>query len=433
MARRGCQRAPSRWAVRLLPRYAAFAAALGAAAVGAAAAGAEAARRAPLQQQEPPQLAAPSGGLAAAPDAESLPCDAFTGAALEAAILWGVVDPRACSGGAAAPWPSLLGPAPSASQTPLAAAASDPPVPAPVPVPPRPGPPSAPLPAPVPPPPPQAPLSPPPPPPQAPLSLPPPPPPPPSRAPKPGPAPPAPMPIAKPSRPLPPPPLAARTSAPRPAPPPPAAPARPPTARGSLASKAPSPPSGPPMGKVTCIPGDTCRQARFSCELDTLCNEFGQCPPSAPVPRDDDFVCRPQAGECDQEELCDGISLKCPPDAFQPAGTPCADINGDDSTCLGGKPERAEDPYLLSGPGGARKGRRDRGRRLAAEAGAAAKAAKAALAREAEGPSGARRYKYNPRVCPMSIRAAGGDDDDGGGGGKGGKAGIGKRGRLLLF
>jgi len=199
---------------------------------------------------------------------------------------------------------------------------------------------------------------------------------------------------------------------------------------GKFSPQGPGPP--PPPGKVTCIPGDTCRQARLSCELDTLCNEFGQCPPSAPVPRDDDFVCRPQAGECDQEELCDGISLKCPPDAFQPAGTPCADINGDDSTCLGGKPEKALDPYegaySEAGPKGVYrepKSRFPKGRRLAAAAAGTSSRAPmpefvvAVQANSAD--NSARRYKYNPRLCPLSNGCSGDDDDSGncGGGGKG--------------
>jgi hypothetical protein len=184
---------------------------------------------------------------------------------------------------------------------------------------------------------------------------------------------------------------------------------------------------------VVCIPGDICRRARFACEMDTICNEWGQCPPSAPVSRDDNFVCRAAAGDCDQDELCDGINFKCPPDAFQPAGTPCTDINGNDSQCLGGKPEKAEDPYMMKPIGGPQgvyhepKSKYPHGRRLEATTATTRKQAGktsssmpdfvvAVQANSAD--SSARRYKYNPRVCPLAPMG-GSDDDDGGYRGKG--------------
>jgi hypothetical protein len=164
---------------------------------------------------------------------------------------------------------------------------------------------------------------------------------------------------------------------------------------------------------IVCIPGSTCRTAKFACEEDTICNEWGQCPPSAPVPRDANFVCRPAAGECDQEELCDGIDLKCPADAFLPAGTVCVDINGDDSTCLGGKPEKAADPYESPYTAIPRvayqepKSRFRKGRRLAGFKGGAAAtmgAPELEFAIEANSADdGARRFKYNPRQCPLSL------------------------------
>jgi len=36
-------------------------------------------------------------------------------------------------------------------------------------------------------------------------------------------------------------------------------------------------------------------------------------------------ICRPAAGECDVAEQCDGNSTACPPDGFEPDGTPCTD------------------------------------------------------------------------------------------------------------
>ncbi|MEE9294058.1 MAG: hypothetical protein V3W34_03715 [Phycisphaerae bacterium] len=42
------------------------------------------------------------------------------------------------------------------------------------------------------------------------------------------------------------------------------------------------------------------------------------------------FVCRPDAGECDVEDTCDGVSPTCPPDAFEPETTPCGDPDATD-------------------------------------------------------------------------------------------------------
>jgi hypothetical protein len=36
-------------------------------------------------------------------------------------------------------------------------------------------------------------------------------------------------------------------------------------------------------------------------------------------------VCRPAAGECDAQETCNGVGKFCPPDGFDPSGTPCTD------------------------------------------------------------------------------------------------------------
>lgn len=67
------------------------------------------------------------------------------------------------------------------------------------------------------------------------------------------------------------------------------------------------------------------------------------------MPAEEARVCREAAGECDVEEVCDGRSLKCPPDSFADRGTPCTDATGADSECLGGKAQKAKDPYVLAG------------------------------------------------------------------------------------
>jgi hypothetical protein len=41
------------------------------------------------------------------------------------------------------------------------------------------------------------------------------------------------------------------------------------------------------------------------------------------MPQSAQTMCRPAAGPCDVAELCDGVSLDCPPDAVAPAGTQC--------------------------------------------------------------------------------------------------------------
>jgi hypothetical protein len=175
----------------------------------------------------------------------------------------------------------------------------------------------------------------------------------------------------------------------------------------------------------------------------------------------------------------DGVSYTCGPDAFLPAGTPCTDINGNDSQCWGGKPEKADDPYSAprAGPKGFYKeppnrwpkgllrlrrrvlGAKDEQvpaprlpRAAAAQAlvpsssspsspssssSSSARPLSSSSSRAAAVPpfvvvdyassaeAGARRYKYNPRVCPL---AAYGSDDDDDGGGVGGRKGD-KRGR----
>jgi hypothetical protein len=42
--------------------------------------------------------------------------------------------------------------------------------------------------------------------------------------------------------------------------------------------------------------------------------------------------CRAAGGECDVAELCDGVSPTCPPDDFEPGGTPCGDPSDTDCT-----------------------------------------------------------------------------------------------------
>ncbi|EYF00960.1 hypothetical protein [Chondromyces apiculatus] len=63
-------------------------------------------------------------------------------------------------------------------------------------------------------------------------------------------------------------------------------------------------------------------------------------------------VCRPGAGACDAEEVCDGVVGTCPGDALAPAGTSCrASVGGCDAeeTCDGATVDCPEDALLPSG------------------------------------------------------------------------------------
>jgi hypothetical protein len=62
------------------------------------------------------------------------------------------------------------------------------------------------------------------------------------------------------------------------------------------------------------------------------------CPPDGVKPNG--AICRPDAGDCDVAETCDGVTDQCPADGFEPGGTACGsgtDTDCDDpDTCDGG-------------------------------------------------------------------------------------------------
>jgi hypothetical protein len=63
------------------------------------------------------------------------------------------------------------------------------------------------------------------------------------------------------------------------------------------------------------------------CDNPDTCNSGGECEAN---PESATTVCRPDAGECDVEERCDGAG-SCPVDRFEPAGTACG--NDGDTIC----------------------------------------------------------------------------------------------------
>jgi hypothetical protein len=87
------------------------------------------------------------------------------------------------------------------------------------------------------------------------------------------------------------------------------------------------------------LPTVVCRPATTGGDCDEVefCDGAGNCPADAVKPAN--AVCRPDTGECDVEEVCDGISHFCPPDDFEPAGTPCGSSSDTDcdnpDTCDG--------------------------------------------------------------------------------------------------
>ncbi|MBM4360233.1 MAG: hypothetical protein FJ096_19170, partial [Deltaproteobacteria bacterium] len=74
-------------------------------------------------------------------------------------------------------------------------------------------------------------------------------------------------------------------------------------------------------------PDNECTFALGSCGGDVCGGTAGNCKAAVP-----NVVCRPLAagsdGACDVAEKCDGTSLMCPPDKFQPANTDCGPTPG---------------------------------------------------------------------------------------------------------
>src|SRR5262249_4352207 len=70
--------------------------------------------------------------------------------------------------------------------------------------------------------------------------------------------------------------------------------------------------------------GAVCRPAAGACDVQEVCDgNNAACPPDAVAANN--VVCRPAAGQCDVAEDCDGVNKACPPDIFQPNGAPCVD------------------------------------------------------------------------------------------------------------
>jgi hypothetical protein len=101
---------------------------------------------------------------------------------------------------------------------------------------------------------------------------------------------------------------------------------------GSCSGHAGDPCAGGPACAHTCNEGadncfdpsgTACADDGNVCTSDS-CNGAGAC---AHPPVSLGTVCRPQAGQCDVAEQCDGTGSPCPPDGFASNGTPCNDGN----------------------------------------------------------------------------------------------------------
>ena len=72
------------------------------------------------------------------------------------------------------------------------------------------------------------------------------------------------------------------------------------------------------------LPGDDCDQAEICDGVSTLC--------PTDVVKAAGTVCRTAAGACDVAETCNGTAKTCPANGFQPPGTPCGDPADTDCT-----------------------------------------------------------------------------------------------------
>ncbi len=93
-------------------------------------------------------------------------------------------------------------------------------------------------------------------------------------------------------------------------------------------------------GSQDCADVDPCCDGA-SCQLvaDAECSDFndGCCRDCRVVPAADQVVCREARGECDQEEVCNGLNAQCPGDVFSDAGLVCADSDGNAGSCYLGQ------------------------------------------------------------------------------------------------
>jgi hypothetical protein len=89
------------------------------------------------------------------------------------------------------------------------------------------------------------------------------------------------------------------------------------SANAAVTTPTPSPPASPPSpcaSAASCpLPPAAQKCAQATC-IDGVCGI---------APKGKGTVCRPAVSECDLPEVCDGISLDCPPDQVKAAGTPC--------------------------------------------------------------------------------------------------------------
>lgn len=107
-----------------------------------------------------------------------------------------------------------------------------------------------------------------------------------------------------------------------------------PTSNGFLVGTVCRPAAGPCDAEELCndqspnCPDDAIQAADFACfngpcALPSSCNGSSVSCPTSPL-RETGFVCRPSAGPCDLEEVCPGNSVQCPSDSLVPQGVTCS-------------------------------------------------------------------------------------------------------------
>ena len=88
-------------------------------------------------------------------------------------------------------------------------------------------------------------------------------------------------------------------------------------------------------GSSDCSSTDSCCNGA-TCQLTagSTCSALDACCSSCQV-QSQGSTCRASVGSCDVAETCDGISSKCPTDAYVPYGTACEADDGDKGACWG--------------------------------------------------------------------------------------------------
>lgn len=77
------------------------------------------------------------------------------------------------------------------------------------------------------------------------------------------------------------------------------------------------------MDAGSCVSGVACERPG-ACEEGVVDCSSGEAVCNASGPTAAGIVCRPASGECDVEEVCDGVATECPSDLPQPTGTACS-------------------------------------------------------------------------------------------------------------